>query len=183
MSRIRNFRYLLFSFLFVFFTPSYALDAVTLSYGYSYHTDVNMGRISAQWDWKTWLEESPVQFASLMDLSYGYMHDSDSDDGKFDPHVFAFTPLWRLQMRDPIAGLITPFLEVGIGISLFTETRADHRKLSTVYQFEDHIGLGFKLGKEQKYDLKVSYWHYSNADLKRPNSGVNFIMTTFGYRL
>ena len=37
-----------------------------------------------------------------------------------------------------------------------------------------------RFGKKQQYDLAMRVYHYSNASIKRPNSGVNLAMASFG---
>lgn len=90
-------------------------------------------------------------------------------------------PMFRFQRRHPFPSTnITPYAELGVGLSWLSETEIEGRILSLHFQFEDKGGLGVRLGKKQQYDVAVRAYHYSNASIKRPNSGVNLAMVSFG---
>jgi len=65
------------------------------------------------------------------------------------------------------------FVEAGLGVNLFTRTRFADRAMSTAFQFGEHIGVGYQLPWGGRASLRFS--HYSNASLKRPNSGLNVL--------
>lgn len=90
-------------------------------------------------------------------------------------------PLLRWQSRRTVKGSSArPYSELGIGLSWLSETEIEGRVLSLHFQFEDKIGFGVRFGDKQQYDLGVRAYHYSNASIKRPNSGVNLAMVSFG---
>lgn len=62
------------------------------------------------------------------------------------------------------------YAEGGIGASFFSRTQFGNRNISTSFQFQDHLGLGFLLTRDTSVGLR--YTHYSNADIKRPNPGL-----------
>ncbi|CUA86471.1 acyloxyacyl hydrolase [Pseudidiomarina woesei] len=65
------------------------------------------------------------------------------------------------------------FLEAGIGVSLFDETRISDRELSIAFQFEDRIGLSWQFDTHAGTRLSFGYAHYSQADIQRPNDGLD----------
>ena len=90
-------------------------------------------------------------------------------------------PMLRWQRRSPFVHThITPYTELGIGLSWLSETEIEGRILSLHFQFEDKAGAGMRFGKKQQYDVAIRAYHYSNASIKRPNSGVNLAMMSFG---
>lgn len=90
-------------------------------------------------------------------------------------------PMLRWQRRSPfVSTQITPYAELGVGLSWLSKTEIEGRMLSLHFQFEDKGGLGMRFGKKQQYDMSVRAYHYSNASIKRPNSGVNLAMMSFG---
>lgn len=90
-------------------------------------------------------------------------------------------PMFRWQRRHPYAGSqMTPYAELGIGASWLSKTEIEGRVLSLHFQFEDKGGFGMRFGKKQQYDMAIRAYHYSNASIKRPNSGVNMAMMSFG---
>ncbi|MBR38006.1 MAG: acyloxyacyl hydrolase, partial [Idiomarina sp.] len=42
------------------------------------------------------------------------------------------------------------------------------------YQFEDRVGLSWQYSADSKARITVQYSHYSNADIERPNDGLDF---------
>jgi lipid A 3-O-deacylase len=90
-------------------------------------------------------------------------------------------PMLRWQRRHPFVGTqVTPYAELGVGVSWLSKTEIEGRILSLHFQFEDKGGIGMRMGKKQQYDVAVRAYHYSNASIKRPNSGVNLAMMSFG---
>jgi len=90
-------------------------------------------------------------------------------------------PMLKWQRRSPYPVThIAPYTELGVGLSWLSETEIQGRVLSLHFQFEDKFGLGMRFGKKQQYDLAMRVYHYSNASIKRPNSGVNLAMASFG---
>jgi hypothetical protein len=63
--------------------------------------------------------------------------------------------------------------EFGIGVSLLDDTTFAGKNVSTHYQFEDRLGLIYRLSHEDSISLR--YLHYSNAGFKKPNPGLDFI--------
>jgi lipid A 3-O-deacylase len=72
-----------------------------------------------------------------------------------------------------------PYVEAGIGVALLSDNQIDGRNLSTAFQFEDRIGVGLR---SDKLDLHVRYMHYSNADISKPNDGVDMYVAGLAYK-
>lgn len=85
------------------------------------------------------------------------------------------TPVFRFQ-NDSKLGL---YAEGAIGVHLLSELyNNDGKRLSTAFQFGDHIGMGYVFGN--KVDLGLKIQHFSNGSIKKPNSGVNFLIVKVG---
>ena len=69
--------------------------------------------------------------------------------------------------------------EVGIGLSLLDDTEFAGKDVSTHYQFEDRLGVGYRFGEAREYSIALRYFHYSNAGFKKPNPGLDFISFSF----
>ena len=52
--------------------------------------------------------------------------------------------------------------------------------MSTAFEFADHIGVGYVFNNN--FDLGLRLQHYSNAGIKKPNSGENFVVLRGAYR-
>ncbi len=71
-------------------------------------------------------------------------------------------------------------LELGIGANVFSGTWLGSKRISTAYQFGDSIGL-FHHFAATPWTLGVRLTHYSNADIKRPNPGQDYVQLRASY--
>jgi lipid A 3-O-deacylase len=69
------------------------------------------------------------------------------------------------------------FLEGGIGATLISETQLGPKRYSTAFQFGDHVGVGFQIDARTR--VGVRYSHFSNANIKKPNNGLDALQLTF----
>jgi len=90
--------------------------------------------------------------------------------------VVGFTPVFRYQ-SDSKLGL---YGEIGVGVNLLSSLyKNEDKELSTAFEFGDHIGVGYTTAK---WDFGLKFQHYSNASIKRPNAGANWIVAKAAYR-
>ncbi|OFI32244.1 hypothetical protein BFC17_08110 [Alteromonas lipolytica] len=95
--------------------------------------------------------------------------------------IIALSPVLRKTFSPSATGRF--FGEFGIGLSLLDDTRFAGKNVSTHYQFEDRLGLGYEFGRTYQYRLALRYFHYSNGGVKKPNPGLDFISLSFAMRL
>jgi hypothetical protein len=82
-----------------------------------------------------------------------------------------FTPVLRY-MSDDGRGW---YAEGGIGVHLLSQLYDNNeKKLSTSFQFGDHLGAGYVFANG--WDLGFKIQHFSNGSIKKPNDGVNFLV-------
>jgi lipid A 3-O-deacylase len=62
-------------------------------------------------------------------------------------------------------------IEGGIGLSWLSDRKLGTKKLSTTFQFADHIGISYQLAKQYKVGYRII--HTSNADIRKPNPGID----------
>jgi len=76
------------------------------------------------------------------------------------------------------------FIQAGLGISLGTSHRyaTQHKQFSTRFNFASHIGGGRAFGAQQQHEWLLRLEHHSNASIKSPNPGENFLQLRYGYR-
>jgi hypothetical protein len=68
------------------------------------------------------------------------------------------------------------FAEAGIGLSAIAPHFEDHnRRFSTIFNFDDHVALGVRLGEHDENEISVRGEHFSNGGVKNPNPGQNFV--------
>ena len=90
--------------------------------------------------------------------------------------VLGLTPVFRYQNDSKLGW----YAEVGIGVNVFSDLyKNEDKELSTAFQFGDHLGIGYTTAK---WDFGVKYQHYSNASIKSPNAGSNWIVAKAAYR-
>lgn len=83
---------------------------------------------------------------------------------------------WR-----PRQGQSPWFLEAGVGMSYATNRRfiTNSHEFSTRYNFASHLGMGYLFGEQLRNELSLRLEHHSNAGIKEPNPGVNFLQLRY----
>lgn len=71
-------------------------------------------------------------------------------------------------------------VEFGIGANVFSGTELGSKHISTAYQFGDSIGVLHRFDGSP-WTLGLRLTHYSNADIKRPNPGQDYLQLRVGY--
>jgi hypothetical protein len=146
-----------------------ALNGVSVEGGRGDGAD--MARVGIQWDWKSrWFQRQNWHLGGYWDLALGHWHQSGQAGFNEDITEIGLTPVFRLQQND----LKGPYLEGGIGFHLLSRTSLGDKRFSTMVQFGDHVGAGFRFGAEGKFDAGYRYQHLSNSGIRRPNNGINF---------
>lgn len=157
--------------------PALAVDGVAFEAGRG--EGVSRGRAAIQWDWKKqWFRGSTWHLGGYWDLSMGYWRDGSVAPGQNDDIVdVGITPVFRIQPN----ALKGPYVEAGIGAHLLSHSSIGDKRLSTSFQFGDHIGIGYRFGDRGAFDLGYRFQHHSNAGSKRPNPGINFHQVRMQY--
>jgi lipid A 3-O-deacylase len=89
-------------------------------------------------------------------------------------------PIVRLRLKN---GQSPWFMEGGIGVTLTDHLYRNHGKqFSTRFNFVDVFGVGRSLDAQHRRDISVRVAHISNANLKKPNPGENFLQLRYAVR-
>ena len=112
------------------------------------------------------------------DLGIGYWRRDALPGENENIWEIGFTPVFRIQ-RNTLTG---PYAEAGIGAHLLSRTQIGDKRLSTKFQFGDHLGFGYRFGVKGAWDLGYRFQHLSNASIKSPNDGINFHQVRLQYR-
>ena len=76
------------------------------------------------------------------------------------------------------------FVEGGIGVNvIFPKYDTRVKEFSTTFNFGDHIAIGKRFGHAQQHEWSLRFQHFSNARIKRPNPGENFLQFRYTHRL
>jgi hypothetical protein len=154
------------------------IDSVSVEYGSG--PKVRMGRLALQKNWDAqWFASNGRHLGGYWDVSAAYWRGTSYRNVPGQHQnlaVIGFTPVVRYQRDDKLGW----YAEAGVGATLFSELyNNDGHQLSTAFQFGDHLGIGYVT--PNKWDLALKFRHYSNASIKRPNSGANFVVVSARY--
>lgn len=75
------------------------------------------------------------------------------------------------------------FVEGGIGLNvIFPKYDTRKKAFSTTFNFGDHIAIGKRFGADQQHEWSLRFQHFSNARIKKPNPGENFLQFRYTQR-
>lgn len=153
------------------FASGLAPDNVSLEFGTGAKVQMLGLAVQSTWD-RRWFESNGTYLGAFWDLSLAQWRGNAYRNvaGQHqDITVIGVTPTFRLQASDRRGW----YAELGIGYHLLsTLYNNDDNRLSTAFQFGDHLGAGYVFANGWEVAAKLQ--HFSNGGIKRPNSGVNF---------
>jgi len=130
----------------------------------------NVGRDSIPPPWSVYLEAS----ASRWQNRSGYA----SDHGVLTQ--VALIPVLRYNMDK---GRSPWFVEGGVGMTITSSVyRNTDKHFSTAFNFGDHLGVGRAFGPDRNDEIALRAEHFSNAGIKHPNPGQNFLELRYTHR-
>ncbi|SHH57439.1 acyloxyacyl hydrolase [Massilia sp. CF038] len=149
------------------------LDGASLEYGRG--PEVAMVRLAVQSNWdKRWFESNGTHVAGYWEGSLAQWRGDayqNIEGQRQNITSIGITPMFRLRADDGKGW----YLEGGIGLHLLSKLYDnDSNMLSTRYQFGDQLGVGYAF--RNGWETGMTLVHYSNGGIKKPNSGVNFLM-------
>lgn len=138
-------------------TGSKDIDVVRLAHRRALAPD------DAHWWWPTYLQ---------LGASIWWVPDISGKSRRFD---FNATPVWRADRG-------RAYLEAGIGPYLLSHTvNNGTTRLPSALQFGSHVAAGLRLGGEAAVGIALQ--HLSNAGIKQPNGGIDFVVLTASFPL
>lgn len=146
--------------------------------------------------------ESARSRSSTLGLIWDLPGRWDGGGGRVTPYVEASIARWSVENaqggRDTAAVTqlgLTPvlrwqaggspwFAEAGIGLNLIGPTyRAGRKRFSTAFNFGDHLAVGRQFGDGNRQEIALRLQHFSNAGIKKPNPGEDFVQLRWSVRL
>jgi len=86
-------------------------------------------------------------------------------------------PLVRLRLDH---GRSPWFMEGGVGVTMMDHLyRNDGKQFSTRFNFVDVFGIGRSMGADRRHEISLRLAHVSNANIKQPNPGENFLQLRY----
>jgi len=137
--------------------------------------------IGATWD-TGWQRRWRIGDASLYwEASIGRWtatHDMTNSSGLVTQ--FGITPVLRIEPR---AGSRW-FFEAGIGLNVLTPIYQNgDKRFSTAFNFGDHLAIGRRFGNDGSHEVALRIQHFSNAGIRRPNPGEDFLQLRYAVHM
>jgi lipid A 3-O-deacylase len=118
---------------------------------------------------------------SYLEASYAYWNISSQDRaGLSQLSQLAVVPVLRWRPDD---GASPWFAEAGVGLTATSSVyRTRQKSFSTSFNFGTHLAIGRSFGDRREHEIALRIEHFSNAGIKHPNPGENFIQLRYARR-
>jgi lipid A 3-O-deacylase len=155
----------------IFANPVAAEDSVEVTLGKA-SDDIDIVRLAWRKSWSSrWLHSSIGELTGFHAVSFNRWQ---GRDGALN--VIAYSPVFVYRLRAaPLS-----YVKLGIGLAYLSDTVIQMRDMSSHFQFEDQIGMGWAWSE---HDVSLVYMHYSNAGLRHPNDGIDVLVLSFARRI
>jgi lipid A 3-O-deacylase len=133
----------------------------------------------AVWDWRWHQPLSSGWLTGYWEVSFGRWSSQADPGGSSVAWVtqLGVTPVLRWY---PGADAARWFVEVGIGANVLVPIyRSRDKRFSTQFNFGDHVAVGGHLGDGQRHEISLRVQHFSNAGIRHPNPGENFLQLRY----
>ena len=121
-------------------------------------------RLGMNFDWdKSWLQSDVGRLTGYWSGAYTYWEGDKTSSN----NSLSFSPVLVYEFAGQN---VKPYVELGVGVALFSNTELEDNKLGSAFQFEDRFGFGLRFAGGHEVGVRAT--HYSNAGLSSPNNGV-----------
>ncbi|MBY4896616.1 acyloxyacyl hydrolase [Cupriavidus sp. AU9028] len=160
--------------------PAHADPGLHFAYARDTGEGINKAELGLNWDTPyKWGNPQGWQLKVQGEVNVAHW-DARRGTNQRDVWELGLSPILRLEKR---GGSVVPFAEASVGVRLLSHTStSDEHRFSTAFQFSDMVGLGVAFGPQQRIEAGVRYQHISNASIKRPNPGTDFLTGYVRYR-
>ena len=143
---------------------SFTVQAAGVEFGVGATSDSTMTyRLGMQFDWdKSWLQSDVGRVTGYWSGAYTYWEGDETSSN----HSLSFSPVLVYEFAGQN---VKPYVELGVGVALFSNTELENNKLGSAFQFEDRFGFGLRFAGGHEVGIRAT--HYSNAGLSSPNDG------------
>jgi lipid A 3-O-deacylase len=158
-------------------STGHADNGIAVEAGRGSDTDMVQVSLIRQWDRK-WFTDGDWYLTGYWEASLGSWKSSIAGNKRI--WDVGLTPVFRLQTKANNG--FRPYVDGAVGAHLISDTHVDaSRNMGSTFEFGSYVGLGLLFGDKSQFDLGYRFQHLSNADLKKPNPGINFQQVRFAY--
>jgi hypothetical protein len=160
-------------------TPSYRPSSVFTQFGSAHGTRTLTAGLS--WDLPYRWQLGSGELSSYLEASYAYWQIQSADRaGLSHLSQFALVPVLRYRPAD---GASPWFIETGVGVTATSSVyRTREKSFSTSFNFGTHLAVGRSFGAQREHEIALRLEHFSNAGIKHPNPGENFVQIRYARR-
>ena len=131
------------------------------------------------WPWAWRRDTAHGEWTGITELFVSHWS-ADTGAGREGLTQVGLLPLLRYNFA---RGTGSWFAEAGIGISAMDQTyRTEDKQFSSRFNFVDVLGVGRSFGAQGRSELGLRLSHVSNAGIKKPNPGENFVQLRYAVR-
>lgn len=166
--------------IFLCAQSTWALDGVSMTGGSSLNADssnADFFQVAVRDSFNgRWLESSTGALTTYWEASLSRWNPDSRENW-----VGALGLAARYEFNAEGAG--APYVEYGLGGAYLSDLDvAQNRRLGSNFQFAHRFEVGYRFGSARENELGVGYWHYSNAGIKHPNPGMDFVSVRYTRR-
>jgi len=132
------------------------------------------------WDWnERWMLGPGLLTAYVETWISNWRYDVGGGNRRNLTQV-GLTPALRWRLDD---GASPWFFDAGVGLTFSSVIyQTEGKAFSTRFNFGTHLGVGRNFGARREHELMLRVEHFSNAGIKEPNPGANFVQLRYAYR-
>lgn len=151
-------------------------DGVVVQAGAGKHGTAMAGA-GLVWDWDWELLRRKAELTAHTELLLNHWRADAVGGGNQSLAQVVLLPTLRMQLSQ---GRSPWFFEVGVGASWMDQKFITPRKeFSTQWNFYDVLGVGYSFGGRHAQELGARWVHVSNAGIKKPNPGQDFLQLRY----
>lgn len=160
-------------------TPSLQPSSFFTQFGSAHGTRTLTAGLT--WDMPYRWQLGPGEVSSYLEASYSYWQIRSQDRTDLSQlSQFALVPVLRYRPGD---GASPWFLETGVGLTATSSVyRTKQKNFSTSFNFGTHLAVGRSFGENGQHEIALRIEHFSNAGIKHPNPGENFVQIRYARR-
>lgn len=129
----------------------------------------------SQWQWKF----AGGAVRGHWDAWLGAWTNYDLQNERFTVAVLGAGPSLRWRGQD---GASPWFVEAGTSAMVSSRYLYNHdKRMGTRWNFASHVGGGWNFGKNRMQEVSLRLQHASNAGIKKPNPGINFVQLRYAH--